>query len=468
MKCFHALILLGVAAGLRAQTPPPKPAPAAPAPAPAQNAQPNMTPVPHMELSVENPEDRKMPVVPPDRVVLSVGDFKLTAGEFDKLIDSLPEQSRAMARGAGRKSYGDFLVQTLVLAEEAKRRKLDDTPLYRLQTSNVLANMAYQQISKEIKIDDAALREYYASHQADYEQVSARHILIRMQGSNTPVKAGQKDLTPEEALAKAQELETRIKAGEDFAKLAAAESDDAGSAVKGGDLGFFRHHQMVPSFEEAAFKLKPGEVSEPVRSQFGYHIIKVDAVKTFDDVKADVEKRMQSEMAQKALVDLQKNSAVVYDTEFFNMQTSSVAAVQTPLAVPSSSTGGLSLRAVSPEGQLVSFVYQPKGQLVVCGIRVLDLMMGQGLDESNGSLFTSVKGMKLASNSMECAVGSEAKDKKATTFTGVDFSSGHILLTVAAAPFSEPNTRFQLTLTSPGKGTMVPVQAKSAAPAKQK
>jgi len=319
MKHFYAFLLLGVAACLSAQTPPPKPAPQSPPSTPPPAAEPNKTPVPHVELSVENPEDRKMPVVPPDRVVLAVGEFKLTAAQFDQLIDNLPEQSRARARGAGRKSYADFLVQTLVLADEGRRRKLNETLLFQIQAAGFLANLAYQQISKDIKVEDAALREFYGSHQADYEQVSARHILIRMQGSNIAVKPGQKDLTPEEALAKAQDLETRIKAGEDFAKLATAESDDSGSAVKGGDLGFFRRHQMVPSFEEAAFKLTPGQVSEPVRSQFGYHIIKVEAVKSFEDVKTEVEKRMQAEQAQKAMVDLQKNSAVVYDTEFFNM-----------------------------------------------------------------------------------------------------------------------------------------------------
>lgn len=73
MKHVYAFMLLGVAACLTAQTPPPKPAPASPPSPPPQTAAPDKTPVPHMELSVENPEDRKMPAVPPDRVVLSVG-----------------------------------------------------------------------------------------------------------------------------------------------------------------------------------------------------------------------------------------------------------------------------------------------------------------------------------------------------------------------------------------------------------
>ncbi len=319
MKCFNALLLLAVAASLGAQTPAPKPA--APAPAPA--AEPNKTLVPHVELSVENPADRKMPVVPPDRVVISVGDIKLTASDFDLLTEALPEQTKAEARGPRRKQYGDYLVRTLVIAQEGKRRKLDQTPSFNLQATlqvaNLLANITYLAMTKDMKADDAEMRKYYADHKAEFEQVSARHILIRMKGSAVPVKPGQKDLTEEEALAKAQDLEKRIKGGEDFAKLATAESDDAGSAVKGGDLGFFRHGQMVPSFDEAAFKLAPGQVSEPVRSQFGYHIIRVEAVKSFDDSKAEIERRVVAAMGQKALDDMQKNAAVVYDTEFFNL-----------------------------------------------------------------------------------------------------------------------------------------------------
>src|SRR5271157_4546202 len=278
MKSFPLFLCLGLAAGLSAQNIPP-----AQPPAPGQNKTP--VPPPHVELSMENPAEVKMPVVPPDRVVLSVGDVKLTALQFDQLIDSLPEQYRVVARGPGRKQFGDNLVRMLVVAQEGKRRKLDQTPGYSLQSmfqmANVLAGITYQQISKDIKADDADLRKFYADHKAEFEQVSARHILIRMQGTQVPVKPGQKDLTPEEALAKAQDLEKRIKDGEDFAKLATAESDDAGSAPKGGDLGFFRHGQMTPSFEEAAFKLAPGQVSDPVRSPFGYHIIKVEAVKSF-------------------------------------------------------------------------------------------------------------------------------------------------------------------------------------------
>ncbi len=287
--------------------------------------QPAPAPQPTVTLSMENPAPKNMPVVPPDRVVVTVGDVTITAAQFDQIIDALPEQYRSVARGSGRKQFGDNLVRIEVLAQEGKRRKLDESSAYRTQSmfedANILANMTYQEIGKNTKLDEADVRKYFEAHQAEFEQVRARHILIRIQGSPAAVRPGQKDLTEAEALAKAQDLRKRIQAGEDFAQLARQESDDTGSAANGGDLGFFRHGQMVPSFEQAAFALQPGELSEPVKSPFGYHVIKVEAreSKAFEEVRPELERRMRPEQAQKTLAELQKKSPVVLDPDFFGI-----------------------------------------------------------------------------------------------------------------------------------------------------
>lgn len=275
-------------------------------------------------MSVENP--RPKAVVPPDKVVISVGDVKITAAQFDLIIDSLPEQSRAAARGPSRKAFADQLVKILVLAQEGKRRKLDQAPGYQMQMmiqgDNVLAGLTFEQIAKDTKLGDEDVRKYYELHKSEFDEVHARHILIRMQGSPAPVKPGQKDLSDAEALAKAQELRKKIQDGTDFATLALAESDDTVSAAKGGDLGSFKRGQMMPAFEEAVFKMKPGELSEPVKSPLGYHIIKLEsrsAGKTFEEARAEMEKRMRPEAAQKAMEELLKNSAATLDPDFFGL-----------------------------------------------------------------------------------------------------------------------------------------------------
>ena len=304
------LLLFSQAPWLLAQAPPPQPTPA---------------PQPTVTMSVDNPAPKTMPVVPPDRVVVAAGDLKITAAQFDQIIDALPEQYRATARGSGRKQFADNVVRIAVLAQEGKRRKLDESSAYRTQSmfedANILANMTYEEIGKNAKVDEADVRKYFEAHKAEFEQVRARHILIRVQGSPAAVRPGQKDLTEAEALAKAQDLRKRIEAGEDFAQLARKESDDTGSGANGGDLGFFRHGQMVPSFEQAAFALQPGDLSEPVKSQFGYHLIKVEAKesKGFDEVRPELERRMRPEQAQKTAEELQKKTQVVLDPDFFGL-----------------------------------------------------------------------------------------------------------------------------------------------------
>jgi parvulin-like peptidyl-prolyl isomerase len=191
------------------------------------------------------------------------------------------------------------------------------------QDDNILAAMLVEQLGKDIQVSEADLRQYYADHKSEYEQVHARHILIRVQGSQVPVRPGQKDLTDAEALAKAQEIRKKIQDGADFGELAKLESDDIGSGSNGGDMPAFRRGQMVPSFEQAAFAMKPGDLSEPVKSQFGYHIILVVSheSKSFEDMKTELEGRVKPEQTQKAIdkaiEELQKSNPAVLDPEFF-------------------------------------------------------------------------------------------------------------------------------------------------------
>jgi parvulin-like peptidyl-prolyl isomerase len=310
MKFLPCLIFFAPAACLLAQAPP-KPA------TPAY--------VPEVHMSAENPPEPKYVDVPPDRVVVAVGDVKITAEQFNQIIDSLNAQYRAIARGAGRKRFAENLARILSLAQEARRRKMDEAPAFKIQAQfagdTTLASLLYEDVDKNLKLDEIELRKYYEDHKAEYLQVHARHILIRAQGSPAAVKPGQKDLSDAEALARAQEIRKRLLAGEDFATVAAAESDD-NSAANGGDLGFFGRGQMVPSFEEVAFSLGPGKLSEPLKTQFGYHLIRVEAVqyKNFEDVRPAIEAHLRPERLQKAVDEIQKKTPVVLDPDFFGMK----------------------------------------------------------------------------------------------------------------------------------------------------
>lgn len=316
----RSLLLLCPAAWLLAQTPPPVPVPA------PKGAPQNRVVNPDGSVTMTLPISPAAAQVAPDKVILTVGDLTITAQQFDEIADGMQDQYKAFFKGPGRKQFADQLVKVLTLAQEGRRRKLDEKTAFKseamYQNDQILANFTYLAMTKDAKIDEAAMHAYYDAHQADFEQIHARHILIRMKGSQVPVKPGQKDLSDEEALTKAQDLEKRLRAGEDFAKLAGAESDDASSAINGGDLPPFGHGRMVPSFEEAARKLAPGKISEPVKSPFGYHIIQLESkeTKSFDEVKPEIDKKLRPEEAKKAMETLEKSAKVVYDPVFFGME----------------------------------------------------------------------------------------------------------------------------------------------------
>jgi peptidyl-prolyl cis-trans isomerase C len=263
-------------------------------------------------------------MVAPDAVVLSVGEDKITKTQFDMILSTLPPQQQANVQTPkGRRDIAEKLAEILTLAQEAKARKLDQTPKVQTQivlsTDQLLANTMYRDLAENTKPDDAAMHAYYDAHKTEWEEVKARHILIRFQGSKMPLAEGKKDLTEAEALAKVTELRAKIVAGADFAAVAKESSDDTGSGANGGDLGAFARGAMVPEFDKEAFLLPAGQVSQPVKSPFGYHLIKVEAhsTKPFEDVKAAILKRMPDDMAKKALSDLKVKRPAVYNDAYF-------------------------------------------------------------------------------------------------------------------------------------------------------
>jgi peptidyl-prolyl cis-trans isomerase D len=138
-------------------------------------------------------------------------------------------------------------------------------------------------------VSDQQVQAYYQGHQKDYqvpEEVKVRHILIKVDaGADPKVDAAAKQ--------KAEDLLKQIKGGADFAALAKANSDDPGSKEQGGELGMIQRGVTVPAFEKAAFGLEPGQISDLVKTQFGYHIIKVEEkqtahLKSLDEVKAQI------------------------------------------------------------------------------------------------------------------------------------------------------------------------------------
>ena len=248
----------------------------------------------------------------------------MTRTQFERVVAGLAPQIRSQAATPdGKRQIADKLADMQILAQEARSRGLQSTPdvaaQLKMQEDNLLANALYQQIIQSIKPTDADLKAAYEARKAEFEQVKARHILVRFKGSRIPVKKDQKDLTEEEALEKAKALRDRITKGEDFAAVAKAESDDTTSGAKGGDLGTLSKGRMLAEFEQAVFALQPGQISEPVKTQFGYHIIQVQERTTpdFDKVKGDLEKDAQNEAATRMLHTLREKAKVTFNQDYF-------------------------------------------------------------------------------------------------------------------------------------------------------
>ena len=206
----------------------------------------------------------------------------------DEVGSSIPQQ---LGPDQKRDYLITYLADVVVLAQAADQQKLGDRDDVKhrilLERNKVLMEMLLQDAGKAAATDDAMHKVYddAVKQMGNEQEVHARHILV-----------------PTEDEAKA--IEAELKKGADFATLAKEKSKDPGAA-EGGDLGYFTKDQMVPEFADVAFKLDKGQISDPVKTQFGWHIIKVEDKRTkptptFDEVKPQLE----SYVAHRAQADL--------------------------------------------------------------------------------------------------------------------------------------------------------------------
>ena len=196
-----------------------------------------------------------------DKILMEVAGTPVSAGEFMRMYNkSIPEESRETID-----TYlQQFIIFRLKVADAAKAG-IDTTKAFRNELSGYRNQLAQNYLTdKELK--EKLLKRIYERSLID---INASHILISCQENAYP------DDTLE-AWSKASDIRTRIISGEDFEQVARASSDDPSVKENGGNLGYFTVFQMITPFEDAAYSLKKGTVSEPVRTPYGYHIIKVN------------------------------------------------------------------------------------------------------------------------------------------------------------------------------------------------
>lgn len=215
---------------------------------------------------------------------------KLEVKDIDKLVETQMTQGRA--RFPSPDAYDKALKASGLTEKDLKEFARKE--IY-------INNLIEKQIASKVSVTDEEIKKFYDENKDKFkheEAVQASHILV---GTDPKATADDK----KKAREKAEAILKRVKGGENFAEIAKKESTCPSSA-NGGDLGYFSKGQMVPAFESAAFALKPGEVSQVVETQFGYHIIKVTDKKqagtdSFDDVKQKISGYLKAQEIQKGI-----------------------------------------------------------------------------------------------------------------------------------------------------------------------
>jgi peptidyl-prolyl cis-trans isomerase C len=263
-------------------------------------------------------------------VVATFGDGKLTSDELVVELQRLPQRSRSMMDAEARKRFVENFVLNELLYSEGMREGLGTDPDIERQVNDLRRRLVVQRVVRKLQdmapVTDEQVKTYYDTNADRYSTttIKARHILVKDE-------------------AKAKELQAQVKQAPDqFGDLAKANSVDTASARKGGDLGFFGRGRMVPEFEAVAFSLKtPGEISEIVKTPYGYHIIQLEErrdgeQKPFDQVKEQIRATLRNEAMQaktKEFYDQLKGKA--------NLQIDEVVLERVAQSIPEPSPGSM-------------------------------------------------------------------------------------------------------------------------------
>jgi len=266
-----------------------------------------------------------------DKVVATIDGKPITDGDLAVAESEIGSDMGTMPGAQKRTSLLEFLIDNQLFAEAAEKQKLDQGPDFETRLAylkrRALRELYFEKVIRG-SVSDADARKIYDDQVKllkPEEEVSARHILVETEDQ-------------------AKELKAKLDKGADFAQLAKENSKDPGSKDDGGNLGYFGHGQMVPQFEAVVFKLKKGEVSDPVKTQFGWHLVKLEDIRTkqppaFEIVKDRIAQSLLLQKAQKTATELRANAKIeVVDPEIkksIDERNAMIAKQAAPSAAPS-------------------------------------------------------------------------------------------------------------------------------------
>jgi len=231
------------------------------------------------------------------KVLATIDDEKITINEFNKELDKIPINMKMMvATQSGKKNYLEKIIMKKLLLREASKENIEKDSefqerLKEIKEQLIIESLLKKKINVDAQISEADLKQYYEKNKETFKrdrEINTRHILL-----NTEDEARQ--------------IKEKILKGEDFAELARRYSIDPSAKTNGGEIGYHPKGILLPEYEAAAFKLKKvGQVSDIVKTKFGYHIIKLEGIRPpsyvpFEEVKDFIKQKIAQEKQTQAL-----------------------------------------------------------------------------------------------------------------------------------------------------------------------
>lgn len=244
-----------------------------------------------------------------NKILASIAGTEIRENDLNSIIMRYPQDKRAFfASEMGRKQLLDQMIAFELMNKLGTEMNLRDTEEYKASLAQVekdlLTQMTINKVLSEVTITDEDAKKYYDEHSEEFKEkstVSAKHILV-------------------DSEEKCAEVKNSIENGELTFEEAAMKHSTCPSKEQGGNLGVFARGMMVPEFEEVAFNLDLEKVSEPVKTQFGYHLIKVEAkndtkTTSFEEVKGQIVNKLIQERQEKKYTDVIKTLESKYEVK---------------------------------------------------------------------------------------------------------------------------------------------------------
>jgi peptidyl-prolyl cis-trans isomerase C len=252
-----------------------------------------------------------------EKVVMRVNGEVVTDKDFAGFIATVPADQRPFySTPAGKRALADEIVRVKALEQEAERLGLDDEPGVQQQIamarSQIIAARALEKLADD-KIEEKVRAEF---EKEKGSAMSLRHIVIAYQGGAVPARGGKQPPSEAAAMQRAQSIAARLRGGADFGRTAQAESDDEQSAQNGGTLGPVRPESLPPNIAAVVSKLQPGQMSDPVKTEFGVHIFKVEQP-SLEQLSPMIRQRVRQQTAEAEMKRLHSGAKVDLDPVFF-------------------------------------------------------------------------------------------------------------------------------------------------------